>query len=122
MRLKMTRKILEHTCPLGLVNTAGSSVTICDDCGIELRKSKWRNVAVFESTSKNWYDGFLCVRCTAKSNLAKERFVNRIKRQQDSFWNMAVKKADRLGYYCELGNHDRCINSYIDCSCKCHID
>ena len=117
----MSRKILEDDCPKGLLNTAGSSVTVCDDCGVELRKSKWRNVAVFESISKSWYEGFLCVRCSKKTALAKERFVNRVKRQ-DTFLDMTVKKAERIGYYCELENHEKCINSYIECSCTCHND
>ena len=111
---------LKNDCPKDkLVNAAGSSVTVCDDCGIFLKKSKWRNITVFQSISNSWYDGFLCVRCMAKSALAKERFVNKVKRE-NPFGEMIVKKVPSYGYYCNLDKHEMCINSYIDCNCECH--
>ena len=71
---------LKNDCPKDkLVNEAGSAVTVCDDCGVFLRKSKWRNITVFQSISNSWYDGFLCVRCMPKSALAKDRFINKAK-------------------------------------------
>ena len=76
----MSRIRLDPNCPKDkLVNTAGSAVSVCDECGVFLRKSKWRNITVFQSTSKSWYNGFLCVRCMPKSALAKDRFINKVK-------------------------------------------
>ena len=111
---------LDPNCPKNrLVNETGSSVTVCDDCGIFLKKSKWRNICVFESISKSYYDGFLCVRCTTKSALSKARFVNKVKRE-NPYGEMIVLKVPSFGYYCNVGNHAKCINSYIDCNCECH--
>lgn len=87
----MTRIRLNPTCPKDkLINEAGSAVSVCDDCGLFLKKSKWRNITVFHSISKSWYDGFLCVRCMAKSALAKDRFINKVKRE-NPFGEMIVK-------------------------------
>ena len=111
---------LEYDCPKDkLLNTAGSSAAICDDCGIVLRKSKWRNITVFQSTSNSWYDGFLCVRCMAKSALAKERFINKVKREYP-LGQMIIKKVPPTAYYCDVGNHAKCVNQDIECKCECH--
>ena len=56
-----------------------------------------------------------------KSILSKDRFVRKVKHDTTNpLGTIIVKRLPRYGYYCDLGNHKRCVNSYIDCSCNCH--
>ena len=117
----MVVKQLENNAPRGLTNMVGRARAVCNSCGIYLRKSRWKNIIVFLSISNSWYDGFECIRCMDRSTITKDRFVSKVRRSATNpNGEIVVKRLPKFGYYCDIGNHKNCINSYIDCSCSCH--
>ena len=106
---------------VGLLHKTMIVLTLCDNCDIDLRKSKWRNTQIFESTSKSWESGFLCIRCSSKTPKQLDRFLKKLDLPKKS-----VQKEKRISHKCRNAAHKQCGNtrkensSMIECLCRCH--